>query len=119
MISIPRGSLERVFRDLESCYPKAAGGGILGRKDPDAVSEFTPPAVGPEGGLNVPGGRIGLYVSHPDGDARLGKGEGGGLRFGETFLVVSVRNGKSAEWACWRRDENDATFKPRVVRLTE
>ena len=67
------------------------------------------------GGMSV----MGVYHSHPDNPARPSATDLERAWPGYAYVIVSVRQGRAAEWGCWCLDEKEKKFKPAVIRLED
>ena len=62
---------------------------------------------------------IGVYHSHPDHPARPSAHDLERAWNDLTYMIVSIRQGKAAEWTCWLLNEAEKVFEPQVVRLRD
>ena len=139
MICLSRNHAGEIFRYLEQHYPHEACGVFFGRRgESDQVTGIRPiPNLNTERahdrfemdprellaaekearaqGLSI----IGVYHSHPDHPARPSTTDLERAWGDLTYMIVSVREGKVAEWTCWLFNEVEKEFHPRVVRLTD
>lgn len=140
MICLSRSLAAEVFRYLEGHYPNEACGVFFGRRGTDGEEEIT--GAKPIPNVNTERARdryeldpraqlaaekeargrgeavIGVYHSHPDHPASPSPTDLGRAWPELTYMIVSVREGRTAEWTCWRLDEAAGRFVPRVVKLS-
>ncbi len=134
MIEVTRVLLQDILRQGRARYPAGACGVLLGVPGDPAVVEASRPgrpaseacagpsaedieAAGREGatrGLAV----IGTWHTHPDVPAEPSPGDPAGVETGRVTLIVSVRKGQAAEWACWTAETGLSGLQPVIVRLT-
>lgn len=140
MIEVARVLLEDILRQGRVRYPGGACGVLLGTPgDPDAAADPTVveasrpgrpeadscagpsaedvEAAGREGatrGLAV----VGTWHTHPDAAAEPSPADLAGGGPGRVELIVSVRKGQAAEWACWTEEAGLSGLRPVIVKLT-
>ena len=126
--------MEEILRQGRARYPAGAGGVLLGQRGDSTTVEASRPgrpvaagacavppvaevreaeAAGAAKGLAA----VGVWHSHPDGSAEPTPADVAGAPPGLVFLVVSIRGGLAAEWACWVPREGGKSLVPVIVRL--
>lgn len=139
MIFLSRSHTSEIFRYLEQHYPHEACGVFLGRLG--AMTEVT--GIRPIPNLNTERAHdrydmdprellaaerearaqgvsvIGVYHSHPDHPARPSALDLERAWADLTYMIVSIRQGKAAEWTCWLLNEVEKIFEPQIVRLKD
>ena len=140
MVILKRTHLAEITRHLEESYPDEACGVLIGRREGDGyrVLEASPVPnassdragdryeMAPEALLAAEraardSGRavIGAFHSHPNGAGRPSPVDLERAWGEYCYLIVSVRGGEAAEWACWVLNEKERRFEPIVVRLED
>lgn len=67
---------------------------------------------------------VGAFHSHPDSAGVIVSARPSGIDRERAwpayaYVIVSVRSGVAAEWACWTLDEGSAAFLPELVRIQD
>ena len=142
MIRIARPRVRELLAHLEGEYPKEACGVLWGRRETtagaaaaevlgirplanaDETRSFDRYLMDPKELLEAEkearaagAGLVGIYHSHPDRPAQPSPADLDQAWPVYAYLIVSVRAGSAAEWACWTLDGGGGNFRPCPVRL--
>jgi proteasome lid subunit RPN8/RPN11 len=138
-VTMVRALVDELLRQGRARYPGAACGVLLGISGETPAVEASRPGrtvAGADGaatcaaptdedireadragagkGLAV----VGTWHTHPDGPAEPARWDMAGIRAGRISLIVSVRRGQAAEWACWTPGPQGGPLEPVIVRMT-
>lgn len=140
MIRMARPRVRELLAHLEGEYPKEACGVLWGRRGTGAAAAEVlkvRPLANADGARSCDryrmdpkelleaeneartagAGLVGIYHSHPDGPAQPSAADLEQAWPVYAYLIVSVRAGSAAEWACWTLDDAGGKFRPCPVKL--